>query len=198
MSPSTNVKSIKKHYNAYMEVTNALELQEDEISFSRTAGGMASHKDVTDNNISVNTHAPSGDAVNIRSSVKSKSNASEYNIHSASKNKVKSQTSKKSLLSAQASKSSLFEKQSEFASEFNHVTHQETHRKEYVQSNDIYVELNSQGYYQLSASHSSDKYLTLWITISFAEHLELLSPNSDEEGYYFYYNFLGNDILTQR
>jgi centrosomal protein CEP120 len=60
------------------------------------------------------------------------------------------------------------------------------------------VVLDDKGWYQLGPSESTDCFYTLWISIAFAEHILQLYPSDDKEGYYFYYSFLGNDILTQK
>ncbi|KAJ8322706.1 hypothetical protein QVD99_007649 [Batrachochytrium dendrobatidis] len=65
----------------------------------------------------------------------------------------------------------------------------------------IPFELKSAGFYQLG---TGDQLFCLWITIAFGEHLELLlddaqiSRQTNNTGYYFYYSFMGNDIMTQR
>ncbi|KAJ3278582.1 hypothetical protein HK104_002204 [Borealophlyctis nickersoniae] len=60
------------------------------------------------------------------------------------------------------------------------------------------VELMEDGYYQIG---TGDVHWLLWITIAFAENLVLLlndpSPPSDN-GYYFFYTFLGNEIVTEK
>lgn len=64
---------------------------------------------------------------------------------------------------------------------------------------DIGYTLSNDGYYQIGTQDSQCRFFTLWITIAFAEHLNSLSDGlNDPDGYYFYYSFLGNDILTHR
>lgn len=65
-------------------------------------------------------------------------------------------------------------------------------------TNIVKVELHGDGWYQVENDAAQDVYFTLWISISFAENLMLLSPTSVETGYYFHYNLFGNDIMTQQ
>ncbi|KAH6596952.1 hypothetical protein BASA50_003774 [Batrachochytrium salamandrivorans] len=64
------------------------------------------------------------------------------------------------------------------------------------------VVLQPDGFYQLG---KGSLLFTLWITIAFAENLLLLPDNppspsnpTNNLGYYFYYSFMGNDIMTSR
>ncbi|KAL2913445.1 hypothetical protein HK105_207057 [Polyrhizophydium stewartii] len=64
------------------------------------------------------------------------------------------------------------------------------------------IELKSDGFYQVG---DGAMFFNFWITIAFAEHLSVLLDDADPApqptangGFYFYYTFLGNDIMTHR
>ena len=67
------------------------------------------------------------------------------------------------------------------------------------------VSLNEAGYFQIGADDSSTQdFWAFTITIALASHLHLLLSGGQDEasklqqGFYFYYSFVGNDIITEK
>ena len=71
-----------------------------------------------------------------------------------------------------------------------------------ISSTPLSIKLHEQGYYQVGNAYNAP-FWSIWITIAFAEYLNQLSPLLEsgvqtQGDFYFYYTFLGNEIVTQR
>ena len=59
------------------------------------------------------------------------------------------------------------------------------------------IKLTPEGYYQVGDASPDQQDYTIWIIIAFAQHLPtLLKTVPSKAPFYFYYKFLGNDIVT--